>query len=105
MSASRIAVADELARIVSGEHRDPHRVLGPHADGDAIVIRAYRPDAAAVGVLVGDTCTQLRAAGPPGLFEGTVDGPRVPEYRLRVTGHDGAVAELDDPYRFWPTVG
>jgi 1,4-alpha-glucan branching enzyme len=40
----------ELDRIVTGEHHDPHSVLGAHpardADGqDVVVIRGWRPDA------------------------------------------------------------
>src|SRR5439155_26784330 len=46
------AMASDLARVVAGEHRDPHRVLGPHVEGGRAVIRAYRPDATAVTLQV-----------------------------------------------------
>ena len=42
---------------------------------------------------------------PAGLFAGALEGPDIPDYRLAMTYPDGAVAEADDPYRFWPTLG
>ena len=48
---STATLADEIARVVRGEHRDPHRVLGPHAEGNQIVVRLFRPDASSVTVL------------------------------------------------------
>ena len=38
----------ELARLVSGEHRDPHSVLGPHIGPDGVTVRVLRPMADAV---------------------------------------------------------
>jgi 1,4-alpha-glucan branching enzyme len=97
-------LSDELARVACGEHRDPHRVLGPHADGDRVVVRVFRPDAASVDVVtasgrVAATCQV------DGLFEAALPGPQVPDYRIAVTRDDGTTFEVDDPYRFWPTVG
>ena len=46
--------ADRLARYcVQGEHGDPHHVLGFHKVDGRTVVRAYRPDASAVRVLLG----------------------------------------------------
>ena len=42
---------------------------------------------------------------PAGVFAGVVDGPGIPDYRLEVTYPDGVVVVLDDPYRYWPTLG
>ena len=39
----------ELELIASGQHGDPHRVLGRHGG----VVRAYRPDAVAMRLLTG----------------------------------------------------
>ena len=39
----------ELQLIARGQHADPHRVLGRHGD----VVRAYRPDAAAMRLITG----------------------------------------------------
>ena len=42
---------------------------------------------------------------PAGLYAGALEGPEVPDYRLETAYPDGAVVTVDDPYRFWPTVG
>ncbi|MGH9058174.1 MAG: GlgB N-terminal domain-containing protein, partial [Acidimicrobiales bacterium] len=41
---------DDLARLVAGEHGDPHRVLGPHGG----VVWALRPGAESVHVVLPD---------------------------------------------------
>ena len=38
----------ELERLLSGQHSDPHSVLGAHVHRDGIVVRTLRPGAAAV---------------------------------------------------------
>ena len=43
----------DLARLLTGVHHDPHAILGAHEDGTRTVIRALRPHATAVSVLVG----------------------------------------------------
>lgn len=44
----------EISQLLRGEHHDPHRLLGPHeVDGDTVV-RALRPSAMAMLVLVAD---------------------------------------------------
>ena len=43
---------DQWQAIVDGTHFDPHRVLGVHVDGDAAWVRAFRPDASAVSILL-----------------------------------------------------
>ena len=40
-----------------------------------------------------------------GLFEYFFPGRQPFSYRLRMTGYDGHQWELDDPYRFLPTIG
>ena len=45
---------DELHRLVSGNHHDPHSVLGPHPYEGAVTIRTLRPWATAVTIVVGD---------------------------------------------------
>ncbi len=41
---------DELAQIVSGEHGDPHQVLGPHPHEGAVTVRVYKPLASRVAI-------------------------------------------------------
>ncbi len=100
-----------LDRLAAGAHHDPFGVLGPHrdADGRGFVIRTFQPAARAVEVRLpgargtaaaGDLAMERR--GPEGLFEALVEtsAQEVPDYRLRVTWYDGAVSEVDDPYRY-----
>src|SRR5947208_16829863 len=90
----------EIDRILSGEHADPHRVLGPHGS----TILALRPDAAAVRLVLHDGRTvDMTRLRPGGLLQadlGAVDGDGV-EAELE----GGAIMRHEEPYRFWPTLG
>jgi 1,4-alpha-glucan branching enzyme len=82
-------------------------VLGAHANGDGVVVRAFRPAADRVQVLrEGREPVDLALVDESGLFEGTVPERTLPlRYRLAVSYPDGLTAELDDPYAFLPTLG
>ncbi len=95
---------EEIERLVRGEHHEPHRVLGAHAEGGRVRVRALRPAARQVAVLVDGQRALLDKVHPAGLFEGTLTAEAVPRYRLEVA-EGGRVITLDDPYRFLPTVG
>ena len=98
---------EAIDALVAGQHGDPFSVLGPHAGGEGMVsVRVFRPDARAVAVLTPEGgVTALRPLHPAGLWEGEVPGRRLPlAYRLRVVDGQGQVAEIDDPYRFSPTL-
>jgi len=94
--------------LVVGAHRDPFSVLGPHAGaGAAVIVRAFLPEARDVAVVPGDageTVRPLRRVHPEGLWEGALAGPTLRHYRLRVTDREGAVREIEDPYRFPSTL-
>ncbi|NUT90939.1 MAG: 1,4-alpha-glucan branching protein GlgB, partial [Saccharothrix sp.] len=78
-------------------------VLGVHhlASGE-VVARAFRPGATAVSLVAGDKTWELDRVAD-GLFEGEL--PEHPgDYRLEVA-YPGATVEVDDPYRWLPTVG
>ncbi len=85
--------------VMRGPQADPHGVLGPHSDGDHTVIRALRQHASRVSVVVGGTVTPMARVHPDGIFEAAVPD-QVSDYRLEVDG-----VEVDDPYRFPPTIG
>src|SRR6266568_8502102 len=104
-----MAVTRELIReldlIVAGEHGDPHRVLGLH-DGK---VRAYRPDAVAMRVLLdrngegsnGLSRVEMTRIHPAGVFEASVPKDTA-HYRLEADyGAPGSVStyDFDDPYR------
>ena len=70
-------------------------------------MRALRPGARSVSVLLGDgSSRELTALHPAGLFEAELCGWTLPlSYRFRVDyGAEGAVT-IDDPYSFLPTLG
>jgi 1,4-alpha-glucan branching enzyme len=96
----------ELEQIVAGRHGDPHRVLGPH-DG---LVRAFRPDAVAMRVVVDGDHTELVKIHPAGVFEGKLPPGAGSGTHYRLQADYGSVAnrstfEFDDPYRAWPTLG
>jgi 1,4-alpha-glucan branching enzyme len=105
------AVVDdaEVERLVSGQSHDPHHLLGAHSerDGDRgrVVIRGWRPDAVGMVILADGQRIEMRCLHPAGLFAGAVDGAGTPDYRLEMTYPDGSVVTVDDPYRYWPTLG
>jgi 1,4-alpha-glucan branching enzyme len=98
-------VDPEVERLVRLEHANPHGVLGIHPDGDVrYTVRAWRPDATAVAAVVDGEEVPLEQVHPAGVFVGTITASELPDYRLRVSYGDVAF-DLDDPYRFWPTIG
>jgi 1,4-alpha-glucan branching enzyme len=105
-STSQSVPVAVIRALREGVHADPHGVLGPHAEGTGVVVRAWHPEAqAAECLLEGGATLPLEAAGE-GLFEAHVDGadPAL-RYRLRFRFADGGSWERDDPYRFAPTPG
>jgi 1,4-alpha-glucan branching enzyme len=97
------APAEELARLVHGEHGDPHTLLGPHPHDGAVTVRVYKPLASRVAVVWGDDEAEL-AHEHEGIWVGVIPLPDVPDYRVSVT-YAGEPLVVDDPYRFLPTLG
>ena len=95
-----------LSRLLTLKHSDPHSILGPHLlDGDTVV-RAFRPDAEKIEILIGTKAPQpLEMIRPIGLFEIQIPGTKVPSYRFKIYYPDAQVFTLHDPYYFPPTVG
>jgi len=95
----------ELDRLVEGAHHDPHSILGAHARGTRVTVRALRPGADAVEVIDQDGArTELRHEHR-GVWVGVLDRPDVPDYRIDVTYPGGSPVPADDPYRFLPSLG
>ena len=94
---------DELDLIVRGEHGHPHAVLGPHPHGGAVTVRALKPLAQLVAVRHDGNEVELTHEHE-GIWVGVVPVADVPDYRL-VVSYDGEPFEIDDPYRFLPTLG
>jgi 1,4-alpha-glucan branching enzyme len=102
-----MTVTEEVERVVRREHADPHHVLGAHAEDGGVVVRAYRPNAERLRVLLeGREPVELERRHPAGIFEGVVPKAKLPlRYRLEVAYPGGETYELDDPYSFLPTLG
>ncbi|MES2818201.1 MAG: 1,4-alpha-glucan branching protein GlgB [Pseudomonadota bacterium] len=98
--------------LIRADHPDPFAVLGPHADGEGVLIRAYLPNALAVRVLArpGDhdgeatalLATLEQSDTLPGLFVGRL--PRRQPYLLDIHWAGGHQV-MEDPYSFGPLLG
>jgi 1,4-alpha-glucan branching enzyme len=99
-----VTAVDEL---VEGRLADPHSLLGAHPQNGSVIVRAFRPEAERVRVRVeGEEPVELARAHPAGLFEGELEGAKLPlRYRLEVSYAEGATLVVDDPYAFPPTLG
>ena len=101
----------EVDQIVAGTHHDPHAVLGAHPVPGGVVVRALRPMAATVAVLLPDGTRYPMEHVHQGVFSAVLPLPAVPDYRLAVAypaGQDGGTlpeAVGDDPYRHLPSLG
>ncbi|MGI3780604.1 MAG: 1,4-alpha-glucan branching protein GlgB, partial [Janthinobacterium lividum] len=94
----------ELELLVGGAHHNPHGVLGAHPLPDGrTAVRTLRPDATRIVVVAQDGTESELEHLFHGVFGAVVDGP-VGDYRLSVTYGD-SVFEIDDPYRWLPTLG
>ena len=96
--------AGESRRLADGVHSDPHSLLGVHPDGRATVVRAFHPDAISVDVAYPGGVVAMKRIDNAGIFEAVVPEAQLPGYRLRYRTGDSEW-EVDDPYRFLPTVG
>jgi 1,4-alpha-glucan branching enzyme len=95
----------EIDRLLAGTHYNPHSILGGHVGPDGVVIRALRPLAETVTlVLPGGGRVPMRHIHQ-GVFSVTVSGSAVPDYRIAVTYPGTAEMIGDDPYRHLPTLG
>src|SRR5215212_8992472 len=92
-------------RLNAREHSQPHAYLGAHPDGDGVVVRAWRPAAAAVSVLTGNgKAAPMDQVHPAGVFEAHFPKASLPlEYRYEVD-YGGNSVTAEDPYRFLPTI-
>jgi 1,4-alpha-glucan branching enzyme len=110
---STVNQADPVSRetidaIVAGLHHDPHSVLGAHPGPGGITIRALRPLARSVAVVLPDGRRVPMTHVHEGVFSARLPGPedgQVPDYRLAVTYADGPETIGDDAYRHLPTLG
>jgi 1,4-alpha-glucan branching enzyme len=94
----------DLARLLAGEHHDPHSILGAHEYGKRTVIRALRPHATGVTALIGKKRYPMEAI-EGGVFAVEVPFTDLADYRFEVEYPGDVVHTTADPYRFLPTLG
>jgi 1,4-alpha-glucan branching enzyme len=94
--------AAALLALAEARHDDPFGVLGPHVEGDAVVIRACIPTADRISITRnGSEPVPMKRRHVAGIFEGALHGiDEIPDYRLDVTYSGGTTAQVDDPYRY-----
>jgi len=93
----------EVEQLLTGAVHDPHAILGAHPHPDGVVVRALRPHADEVQVVIDGHTYPLQRVHDGGLFSGLVPAPPG-DYRLTVRYGDH-VETVDDPYRWLPTLG
>src|ERR1019366_5210515 len=79
----------EIEQVVAGHHHDPHSVLGAHPGPDGVTVRALRPMAKTVTLVLEDGRRFPMEHVHQGVFAVTLADEKVP----------------DDPYRYLPTLG
>ena len=101
----------EIDRVVAGMHHDPHSILGAHPVSGGIAVRALRPLATSVTVVLADGRRFPAGHVHQGVFAAMLPLAEIPDYRLAVT-YPGAESDspateilIDDPYRHLPTLG
>ena len=99
--------AEDLKRLLALRHQDPHSILGAHPTARGVIVRAYRPAAEKVFLIVGDDPPrEMRMRPEPGLFEILVSERReVFPYQLRIHYPGGLIVTIRPPYSFPPTLG
>ena len=92
----------EVSRLLAGDLADPHGFLGRHPVEGGWEVRALHPAADRAMLVTDQGETAMEIEDPRGLFVGFLPG--YIGYRLRFHSGD-AWWEVDDPYRFEPTLG
>src|SRR6516162_9758207 len=99
---------DELERLLSLKHHDPHSILGPHLLADGVVVRSYRPGAERMQLVINGarSFSMIQRPDAEGLFEVAVNNRRkVFPYQLEVTYPGNLTYTIRSPYSFSPSLG
>ena len=95
----------EIEAIIYSEEDDPHRLLGPHREGNATVVQAFYPGAVSMELkLPGQKTVEMEQADEAGYYAALVGGKEIGGYTLKASLEDGTTEEFEDPYRFAPVI-
>lgn len=92
-----------LDAVAAGHHYMPHAVLGAHLGEDSVTIRSVHHLADAVEIVTAEGSFPA-VHERSGVWVAVLPLTVIPDYRVRVTYGDHTT-EVDDPYRFLPTLG
>lgn len=95
----------DVDALVRAEHGDPFAILGPHPDGEGLMVRAYLPNALSVEVLErasGRVLAAMEQGQVPGLFFTRLTHPQPYLLNIRWAGGEHVT---EDPYSFGPQLG
>jgi len=97
---------EAIRALADGRHQQPHDLLGHHLQEEGLLVRTYKPFATSVAVRFEDGERIDLLHESEGVWGGIrVGATQTMDYRLLVAYADGIEHELDDPYRFAPTLG
>ncbi len=96
---------NEVEQLIRGQHGNPHSLLGAHPHDAGVTVRALRPMADRVELVLADDSRVPMEHETHGIFVAVLDTDAVSDYRLEVSWSDGVAHRQDDPYRFLPTLG
>ena len=95
----------EIEAIIYSEEDDPHRLLGPHREGNATVVQAFYPGAVSMELkLPGQKTVEMEQSDEAGYYAALVGGKEIGSYTLKASLEDGTTEEFEDPYRFAPVI-
>jgi 1,4-alpha-glucan branching enzyme len=98
---------DDIEQLLALYATDPHALLGAHTTPRGIIVRAFRPDAVSIEIIIeGETPRAMHRSHPSGFFELLFEGrTELFAYQLKVSYTDGNVFTQRDAYAFLPTLG
>jgi 1,4-alpha-glucan branching enzyme len=104
--AVRGVAREDLRRLLALRHPDPHAILGAHPTPDGVIVRAYRPGAERVLLLIDGEPPRPMNRHQGGIFDLLVaERKDVFPYQLELHYPGNRVYRMRQPYAFLPTLG
>ncbi len=96
----------EVESLVTGQHDNPHHILGMHETTDGVYINAYYPSAKSVSAVCKNTGEKyaLQSERVSGFFSLKIPDKQSFVYYLEITFQDGSTQTMMDPYAFDPVL-